>query len=88
MPGYGLNRCFVANVSEPIFLQLQFFRSKSNIIQHVKKIGPWGPGLIWYLATKYQMSMHQQNVIMYTTENGGGDFQTWKDDIFLDFMFK
>ena len=40
-----------------------------------KKIGPWGPELIWQLATKYKMSRHQrhlQYVIIYTMTNEGG----------------
>ena len=39
------------------------------------KIGPWGPELIWQLATKYKMSRHQrhlQYVIMYTMTNECG----------------
>ena len=39
------------------------------------KIGPWGPELIWQLATKYKMSRHQrhlQYVIIYTMTNEGG----------------
>ena len=40
-----------------------------------KKIGPWGPELIWQLATKYKMSRHQrhlQDVIIYRMTNEGG----------------
>ena len=40
-----------------------------------EKIGPWGPELIWQLATKYKMSRHQrhlQYVIIYTMTNEGG----------------
>ena len=39
------------------------------------KIGPWGPELIWQLATKYKMSRHQrhlQYVIIYTMTNEVG----------------
>ena len=32
-----------------------------------EKIGPWGPELVWYVATKYKISMHQGS----TMTNGG-----------------
>ena len=39
-----------------------------------QKIGPWGPQLIWQLATKYKMSRHHRHLqyVMYTMTNEGG----------------
>ena len=51
---------------------------KSNRLWlYQRKIGPWGPVLIWQLATKYKMSRNQrclQYVIMYTITNEGGGY--------------
>ena len=47
----------------------------SHLVATRNKIGPWGPELIWQLATKYKMSRHQrhlQYVIIYTMTNEGG----------------
>ena len=45
------------------------------IQKRIEKISPWGPELIWQLATKYKMCNHQrhlQYVIMHTITNEGG----------------
>ena len=38
-----------------------------------KNIGPWGPELIWQLATKYKMSRHQRHLqyVIMTNEKWG-----------------
>ena len=36
-----------------------------NLIPSILKIGPWGPELIWYLATKYKMSKQQLEPAVY-----------------------
>ena len=56
------------------------------------KIGPWGPELIWQLATEYKMNSHQrhlQYVIMYIITNEGGVAElTWQGYISFSFMLK
>ena len=55
-----------------VFIIKRIGRNSSQVQK--TKIGPWGPELIWQLATKYKMSRHQRHlqcVIIYTITNEG-----------------